>query len=367
MIRRRPARTQHLSRLRHRRLAIEALEGRRLLVVGVITPVAPPQNYGNPEDINYDNQVTPLDALLVINRLNDPNRTDSPSAISVDTDGDGTITPRDALLIINRLNSGSDRSGVPPEERAIGLRQALEAGQLPPNMTLPEAEEMLETLENGGYYEAGDRYRNGEMINITEDDRNHDDQLFDAEGEETEPVSAIKDPGAEPIEPGTVPLHEDEDPFALLAPASDILGSELSGRDLWRSTLAVDAVTGEESAVRPIDVLYNHITERISSPEVREQWAQAVADAISNSDQSIEDIIDDLQAVRATLGDAHVQIAQMFANLDVAAIIDRLGVDLGTLARAILSHEQTGSSERDAVFAEFLGREYLDALGVSLP
>ncbi len=367
MIRRRRARTQHRSRSNHRLLALEALEGRRLLVVGGITPIAPPQNFGNPEDINYDNRVTPLDALLVINRLNDPNRTDSPSAISVDTDGDGKITPRDALLIINRLNSRSDRSSVPPEERAVGLRKALDAGQIPPNMTLPEAEEMLETLENGGYYEAGDRYREGEMLNINDPQRELKHQLVEAEGEETEPVSEIEDPDVEPIDPGSPPLYEDEDPFVLLAPASDTLGSDLGQAATLRSTLEVDAATGETSATRSLNELFDRVAHRFNSTATREQLARVLAESIANGDDSFDEIFEELQALRATLGDAHVQISQMFANLDLAAIIDRLGVDLGTLASAILTHEQTGSTEHDAVFAEFLGREYLDALGISLP
>ena len=44
----------------------------------------------------------------MINRLNAPDQGDSVSAISTDIDGDGTITPRDALLIINRVNDQSE-------------------------------------------------------------------------------------------------------------------------------------------------------------------------------------------------------------------------------------------------------------------
>jgi hypothetical protein len=73
-----------------------------------------------PEDVNGDGIVIPIDALLVINELNnrqasdpisglldnppiDPNTPDSLGF--VDVDGDGFAVPRDALLVINRLNS----------------------------------------------------------------------------------------------------------------------------------------------------------------------------------------------------------------------------------------------------------------------
>ncbi len=153
----------------------------------------------------------------------------------------------------------------------------------------------------------------------------------------------------------------------MLESAIAAFASELTDPTLLRSTLEVDPVTGQASATRAFDVLYDRIAARISSSDAREDIKQAVIDAIENSDQTIDDIINNLHATSATLADAHAQIAQMFANLDVAAMIDRLGIDLGTLANAILSHERIASSERDAIFAEFLGREYLDALGISLP
>ncbi len=59
-------------------------------------------------DVNSDGQVTPLDALLVINNLNvKGSRSVLSEAISapyVDTSGDNQVSPLDALLVINQLN-----------------------------------------------------------------------------------------------------------------------------------------------------------------------------------------------------------------------------------------------------------------------
>jgi hypothetical protein len=65
-------------------------------------PAAPQR----PLDVNGDGVVTPLDALLIINRLN----SGAPPAVRpgeerYDINGDGAITPIDVLYIINALNS----------------------------------------------------------------------------------------------------------------------------------------------------------------------------------------------------------------------------------------------------------------------
>jgi hypothetical protein len=81
------------------------------------------QPWTNPDDaydVNRDGDIVPLDALLIINELNNhvfsdtqtgllPNPPVAPNLPDevgyVDADGDGYVAPRDALLIINRLNS----------------------------------------------------------------------------------------------------------------------------------------------------------------------------------------------------------------------------------------------------------------------
>jgi hypothetical protein len=69
------------------------------------------QNPDNPLDVNADGMVTPLDALLVINHLNQPQDGEaeassaSPStSFFGDVSGDDVISPIDVLLLVNWLN-----------------------------------------------------------------------------------------------------------------------------------------------------------------------------------------------------------------------------------------------------------------------
>lgn len=77
----------------------------------------PWQNAVNAADVNDDGQVSPLDALRIINELNQPDPwlilpTDPRGADQifgfVDSHGDGHLTPLDALTVINRLNGSVD-------------------------------------------------------------------------------------------------------------------------------------------------------------------------------------------------------------------------------------------------------------------
>jgi hypothetical protein len=63
-------------------------------------------------DTNRDGAITPIDALLIINQLNERSIDAArESRLSVDStmdaNGDGTISPLDALLVINELNTAS--------------------------------------------------------------------------------------------------------------------------------------------------------------------------------------------------------------------------------------------------------------------
>jgi hypothetical protein len=77
-------------------------------------------NAANPKDVNHDGQVTPLDAVMVVNELNSRGphsmasrlRTQN-AADYLDVDGDNALTPLDAMLIVNWLNSGRRGEGEP--------------------------------------------------------------------------------------------------------------------------------------------------------------------------------------------------------------------------------------------------------------
>lgn len=73
------------------------------------SPTTSWQNAEQPQDVNADGSVSPLDALLVINSLNErgtqrlPNEHPAGSPF-LDVNNDGFVAPVDALLVINELN-----------------------------------------------------------------------------------------------------------------------------------------------------------------------------------------------------------------------------------------------------------------------
>ena len=93
---------------------------------GVVVTIQPPVAAArmsfvttNPDsmyDMNGDDLVSPIDALLVINVLNEGRMGESlaksAEPVHEDVNGDGVVSPLDALLIINRLN----RPSTPPVE-----------------------------------------------------------------------------------------------------------------------------------------------------------------------------------------------------------------------------------------------------------
>ncbi len=95
----------------------------------VVTPTSTLYNTALPQDVNSDQHVTSLDALVVINQLNDasaPVMSASPLAVSAgtvannhagtymcDVSGDGQISPLDVLLVINYLIAAAPASAAP--------------------------------------------------------------------------------------------------------------------------------------------------------------------------------------------------------------------------------------------------------------
>lgn len=121
-----------------RRLNLESLEHRQLLTVM--------HNVTLPEDVNVDGHVSPIDALLVINRLNNSEAaTGSIANVSVDVNDDQSLSPSDAVSIINRLNT-SDTSysapGAAAVEAAFGTRFG-DADKFPENLLTTDDVETL--------------------------------------------------------------------------------------------------------------------------------------------------------------------------------------------------------------------------------
>ncbi|MCB9941428.1 MAG: hypothetical protein H6823_24610 [Planctomycetaceae bacterium] len=86
----------------------------------------PFQNPLRPLDTNRDGTVAPLDALIIITRLNafGPGSLQTPIDAAglteyfyIDTNGDGSVAPVDVIQVINRLNNPSGQpegEGTPP-------------------------------------------------------------------------------------------------------------------------------------------------------------------------------------------------------------------------------------------------------------
>lgn len=100
---------------RSRGLKVESLEARQLLAADL----ALNHNPFIAEDVNVDFKVSPLDALLVINSLNEAGarsfaegEVQSGLSEMLDVNGDNFLSPLDALMIVNRLNAeGEDPVG----------------------------------------------------------------------------------------------------------------------------------------------------------------------------------------------------------------------------------------------------------------
>ena len=85
---------------RHRALHIESLEQRLVLASHLVAF----QNPLEVNDVNNDDYISPMDALLVINRLNAPDVVQTKVASFLDTSGDRDVSSIDALRVINDLN-----------------------------------------------------------------------------------------------------------------------------------------------------------------------------------------------------------------------------------------------------------------------
>ena len=86
---------------RHRQLRLETLGQRRMLASDMM-------NVANPLDVNNDYSITAGDALIVVNYMNRMQVAEGESApagndLFPDTNGDGQVSPGDAMRVINRL------------------------------------------------------------------------------------------------------------------------------------------------------------------------------------------------------------------------------------------------------------------------
>lgn len=103
--------------------------------------VSPWHNASRPHDVNQDRNVTPIDALLVVNTLNAGGARvlsaaeGEPTAL-VDVNGDSQVTPVDCLAVVNKLN----------QESADGDTVDQASGHVP---SLTEVSVGVETTDDG--------------------------------------------------------------------------------------------------------------------------------------------------------------------------------------------------------------------------
>ncbi len=115
---------------RKRFLMVESLEARKLLASDW-------NNALDRLDVNDSGDITPLDALLVINRLNFEGsrlltEKRAPSAPHVDVNGDGLQAPIDALIVINHINAfGSGVRLLRDQTNTLATTQSITIGTAP--------------------------------------------------------------------------------------------------------------------------------------------------------------------------------------------------------------------------------------------
>ena len=124
-------------------------------------------NTANPHDVNGDNAVSPIDALLVINYLNANGSSSLPGSNSngkmIDVNNDGSASPIDALRVINHLNQPARRA-VNPVETSNDL--SMVAGSII-GMELEPAREYVK--EKGGILRVWSV--DGEPLAVTKENR----------------------------------------------------------------------------------------------------------------------------------------------------------------------------------------------------
>ena len=167
-----------------RKMIVESLESRAMMAADAF------HNFTMPEDADASGVVTPLDALVVINRINQ-SIAGNPSGVApagsqsamVDVDADQTVTPLDALVVIDALNAqnsiganGLIASRVDSQRRIEFIEKAIELNTLPPELSIQDANTILETLRQGGRPELGDRIENGSLRWGQDNDPRTDDR-----------------------------------------------------------------------------------------------------------------------------------------------------------------------------------------------
>jgi hypothetical protein len=239
-----------------------------------------------PEDADANGSVTPLDALVVIDRINQslangPSRSNATTDLAlVDVDADNSLSPLDALGVINHLNSqtsmgsGAARaSRVEHNRRIERIEQAIASNLLPPNFSLQDAHAALDTLRSGGRPELGDHVVNG-ILKWRQDDNPSTEDPSENESDQPQDSRELKrlehfiDSLSKRLEAFNV------SPNTIATISSELLSAHQSGSplDLMQvrdrlAQLGVDVDTILPSAARPEMPERPELPERPEMPE----------------------------------------------------------------------------------------------------
>lgn len=121
-------------------------ELKQMLVDAAMDTQKPWLNHEDPVDVDDSGFISPLDALLIINRINlegsqhlPPPTTETFEPPYFDCNGDNDVTPSDVLQVINFLNGHTGAAG----EGEAGPECLI--GQVPPSSTLAEPDDVLQS------------------------------------------------------------------------------------------------------------------------------------------------------------------------------------------------------------------------------
>ena len=126
-----------------RRLRVESLERRQLLAADGL------HNFLQPMDVNDDHQVTPIDALAVINFINRDGA--ARPDLFLDVNDDASVAPIDALRVVNYLNRQANTAVA---DQAVAQMTAVDGVRLRAEMLVEQvgdqlAERFQVRLQNG--------------------------------------------------------------------------------------------------------------------------------------------------------------------------------------------------------------------------
>jgi predicted metallo-beta-lactamase superfamily hydrolase len=343
--------------LKARSIRFESLERRELLA----SDISYLHNFVMPEDTDASGLVAPIDALAVINHLNNRQFQSTNTVASdklLDVNADGSVTPQDALNVINCLNkqrneAGSVSSGVGSDRRIARIEQALSSGQIPFNVSVDRATEILATLRAGGRPELGHRMVGSELY--------HEDILSSVQ-EKLDRLSARL--GELGVSTATIDEITTKIQTAVEAGETDLrslIRTELESAGIDFSSLIHD---------RSYEDLIASFADKLKSvgidPEVVDNLILDIKEAVAAGDTNIRELI------KTKLEEAGIDLKQLLGDIDSTRLLNklserltRLGVEpevIESLVEDIRNALENGETD----LREFIKTKLAEA-GIDLP